>query len=69
MDGGSGKRVCFESFPRSVQQLTLNAIPSSETAGGILDDDTNASVSIFYSKLEHWDELNMSEGFLSLIHI
>ena len=63
MDDGWGKRVSFESFPRSVQQLTLNTIPSSEAAGVMLDDDTNTNVSIFYSKLEHWDELNMSEGF------
>ena len=63
MDDGWGKRVSFESFPRAVQQLTLNAIPSSETSGGILDDDAGTNASIFYSKLEHWDELNMSEGF------
>ena len=66
IDDGTGKRVSFESFPRAVQQLTLNAIPSSEATIDILEEDTTNNVSIFYSKLQHWDELNMSQGFTEL---
>ena len=65
-ENGSGKRVSFESFPRKVQQLTLNAIPSSEIDDISLADDTCANASIFYTKLVHWDELNMSQGFTEL---
>ena len=65
-ENGSGKRVSFESFPRKVQQLTLNAIPSSEIDDISLADDKCANASIFYTKLVHWDELNMSQGFTEL---
>ena len=65
LEDGTGKRVSFESFPRSVQQLTLNSINSTEAADVLLDD-TSANVSIFYSKLLHWEELNLSQGFTEL---
>ena len=64
-ENGSGKRVSFESFPRSVQQLTLNSINSTE-ATDVLLDDTSANLSIFFSKLLHWEELNLSQGFTEL---
>lgn len=67
MEDGTGKRVSFKSFPRSVEQLTLNSLTSSETAPVLLEDDTSANVSIFYSKLLHWEELNLSQGFTELV--
>ena len=66
MEDGSGKRVSFKSFQRTVEQLTLDAIPSSETACVVLEDDTNSNVSIFCSKLQHWEEMNLSQGFTEL---
>jgi hypothetical protein len=62
MEDGTGKRVSFKSFPRSVKDLTLNSVYSSETSTD-LADDSSGNVSIFHSKLLHWEELNLSQGF------
>ena len=62
-EDGTGKRVSYQSFQRTVEQLSLGTIPSSESSGIILETNT-ANVSIFYSKLQHWDEMNLSQGFI-----
>ena len=62
MEDGTGKRISFKSFPRSVQDLTLNPLHSSEASNDFLDD-SSGNMSIFYSKLLHWEELNLSQGF------
>ena len=58
-----GKRVSYQSFQRTVEQLSLDAVPSSESSGNI-PENTSSNVSIFYSKLQHWDEMNLSQGFM-----
>ena len=63
IEDGSGKRVSYQSFQRTVEQLTLDTIPSLDSAGNALEN-ANANASVFYSKLQHWDEMNLSQGFI-----
>ena len=44
-----------------MEQLTLDTIPSLESTGNAIE---NANASVFYSKLQHWDEMNLSQGFV-----
>ena len=46
-----------------MEQLTLDTIPSLESTGNALEN-VNANASVFYSKLQHWDEMNLSQGFI-----
>ena len=62
-EDGSGKRVSYQSFQRTVEQLSLDTIQSSESSGITLETNS-ANGSIFYSKLQHWDEMNLSQGFV-----
>ena len=50
----------FKSFPQAVQEVNIKSVPHLEIA----DDD---SKSVFYSKLDHWNDLNLTEGFHQLL--
>ena len=61
-------RPVFQSFPKAVAATSIKTVAQLETRFSATEHDVESD-SVFFNMLVHWSELDLSEGFGSILRI
>ena len=70
LDYKCGKeRLTFKSFPQAIKSMSIKTVAQLDWKADPDNDDggVDSSDSVFYNQLVRWTELNLTEGFTSLL--